>query len=170
MIRCYAARCAGIMAAVALAGCVSRPAPAPSPAPAPRPAGPSVPAACELAPAGSPLVGAWYGSSQQSGVRGELQTLMTVAQDGSFTLQRRVKAGRAIRSELRESGCWQYADGTYSTRITRSNGDVVDGSDPIYRNAYRVEKVDAARLVYRENKPGAKSTTLKKMRPGYRLP
>jgi len=169
MIR-YAARCAGILAAAALAGCVARQASAPGPAPAPRPAEPSGPAPCEPAAPGSPLVGVWYGTSQQPGVRGELRTLMTVGQDGSFTLQRRIQAGRAIRSELRESGCWQYADGIYSTRVTRSNGEVVDGSDPIYRNAYRVGKVDAERLVYRENKPGAPTATFRKMRPGYRLP
>jgi len=169
MIR-FAARCAGTLGAAMLAGCAARAPAPPAPVPAAKPAGPVAPAPCEPAAAGSPLVGTWYGAGQQPGVRGELQTLMVLAPDGTLTLQRRVKAGRAIRSELREAGCWQYAGGVYATRITRSNGEPVDASDPIYRNQYRVEKVDASRLVYREGGQGGRAATFRKMRPGYRLP
>lgn len=124
---------------------------------------------CER-PSDTRLVGNWYLSRKLSGVAGEVQTLLTLQPDGKMRQQTRVKAGRNIRSELRETGCWSVADGKLTTRVLRSNGELVDFNDPIYRTLYRVEKVDARRLILREDKPGARSVSAERKSDQYRLP
>ena len=118
----------------------------------------------------SRLVGNWYLSRKLSGVAGEMQTLLTLQADGKMRQQTRVKSGRNIRSELRETGCWSSADGRLTTRVTRSNGELVDIDDPIYHSIYRVEKIDARRLTIREDKPGARPVTGERKPDQYRLP
>ena len=115
----------------------------------------------------SRLVGNWYMTRKLSGVAGEMQTLQA---DGKMRQQTRVKSGRNIRSELRETGCWSSADGRLTTRVTRSNGELVDVDDPIYRTIYRVEKIDARRLTLREDKPSARPFTGERKPDSYRLP
>lgn len=105
-----------------------------------------------------------------SGVAGEMQTLLTLQADGRMRQQTRVKSGRNIRSELRETGCWSSASGRLTTRVTRSNGELVDVDDPIYRSIYRVEKIDARRMTLREDKPGARPVTGERKPDSYRLP
>ena len=127
------------------------------------------PAACS--PVGeSPLVGMWHSVTKQSGVRGEMRRLILLKPDGNYRLETRLQDGRNIRAELRETGCWETTGSTYTTRVTHSSGEPVDPSDPIYRNSYRVERVNATQLVSRENVPGAKSVTARKMPADYRMP
>ena len=118
----------------------------------------------------SRLVGNWYMTRKLSGVAGDMQTLLTLQADGKMRQQTRVKSGRNIRSELRETGCWSSADGRLTTRVTRSNGELVDVDDPIYRSIYRVEKIDARRMTLREDKPGTRSVTGERKPDSYRLP
>ena len=140
----------------------------PTPPPAANSPGPVEPV-CERQ-ADTRLVGNWYMSRKLSGVAGELQTLLTLQADGKMRQQTRVKSGRNIRSELRETGCWSLADGKLTTRVTRSNGELVDVDDPIYRSIYRVEKVDTRRLTIREDKPGSRPVTAERKTDQYRLP
>ncbi len=116
------------------------------------------------------LAGNWYLTRKLSGVAGEMQTLLTLHPDGKMRQQTRVKSGRHIRSELRETGCWSMSDGKLTTRVIRSNGELVDFNDPIYRTLYRVEKVDARRLTIREDKAGSRSVTAERKPDQYRLP
>lgn len=153
----------GCGALAALFACTSNP---PS-----KPTIPDVPQepACER-PTDTALVGNWYLARKLGGVAGEMQTLLTLHVDGKMRQQTRVKSGRNIRSELRETGCWSAADGKLTTRVIRSNGELVDFDDPIYRTTYRVEKVDARRLTIREDRSGARSVTGERKPDQYRLP
>ncbi len=151
----------GILAV--LSACSSTP-----PAKPPIPDVPQEPA-CQRA-TNTALAGNWYLTRKLGGVAGEMQTLLTLYADGKLRQQTRVKSGRHIRSELRETGCWTSSDGTLTTQVTRSNGELVDFNDTIYRTTYRVEKVDARRLTIREDKPGARSVTGERKPDQYRLP
>jgi len=127
------------------------------------PAG-AVEPACTPLNAGNPLIGTWYLVSKQTGVAGEMQTLLTLSADGKLKQQTRVKQGRNIRSELRETGCWEAPAGKLITRVSRSNGELIDFNDPIYSTTYVVEKVDANRLIYRQDRPDSKPAFAKKYR------
>ena len=81
-----------------------------------------------------------------------------------------LKIGRQMRPALRETGCWTFADGIYTLQTLKSNGDEVDATDPIYKTTYRVEKVDATRLILRETQKGGQTITGKKVPDGYRMP
>src|SRR5690606_23023341 len=109
-------------------------------------------------------------ASTHAGVKGRLHILLVLEQDGAMRQTQRVASGRDIRSELRESGCWEASGNTLATRVTQSNGEPVDGDQAIYRNQYRIEKVDARQLVYREQRAGGSRVTAKRMPDGYRLP
>jgi hypothetical protein len=125
--------------------------------------------ACVPLNAGNPLIGTWYLVSKQAGVAGEMQTLLTLSADGKLKQQTRVKQGRNIRSELRETGCWEAPAGKLITRVSRSNGELIDFKDPIYSTTYVVEKVDANRLTYRLDRPDSKPAFAKKVQDSFRL-
>ena len=132
------------------------------------PAG-AVEPACTPINAANPLIGTWYLVSKQAGVAGEMQTLLTLSADGKLKQQTRVKQGRNIRSELRETGCWEAPAGKLITRVSRSNGELVDFNDPIYSTTYIVEKVDANRLIYRLDRSDSKPAFAKKVQDSFRL-
>jgi len=170
----FAVRAAAVAgAAAAIAACTPQRPRAPEPPPAPpaaaAPAQPK-PRPCTAAAAGSPLVGTWYATASQSGIKGRLHILLVLEQDGSMRQTQRVASGRDIRSELRESGCWEASGGTLATRVTVSNGEPVDGEAAIYRNMYRVEKSGGSELAYREMRAGAPRIAARRMPAGYRLP
>ena len=150
----------------ALSGCG---APRPADAPViPAPVG-AVEPACVPAAANNQMVGNWYIVRKQDGVAGEIQSLLTLDADGRMRQTTRVKQGRNIRSELRESGCWQADQGKLVTKVSRSNGELIDFNDPIYRAVYTVDKVDTTRLQYREDRPGSKIVLAKRMPAGFKL-
>ena len=124
---------------------------------------------CKAVANGNALVGNWYVVTKQAGVAGEIQNLLTLSADGKFRQQTRVKQGRNIRSELRETGCWESANGQLVTRVTRSNGELVDFNDAIYTTTYIIEKVDANRLMYRDSRPNSKSNFAKKVQDSFRM-
>ena len=124
---------------------------------------------CSPQNAASPLIGSWYLVSKQAGVAGEMQTLLTLSADGKLKQQTRVKQGRNIRSELRETGCWEAPAGKLITRVSRSNGELIDFNDPIYLTTYIVEKVDTNRLTYRLDRAGSKPSFAKKVQDSFRL-
>lgn len=124
---------------------------------------------CVPPSAGHALIGTWYLVSKQAGVAGEMQTLLTLSADGKLKQQTRIKQGRNIRSELRETGCWEANASQFTTRVSRSNGELVDFKDPIYATTYVVEKVDANRLTYRLDRPNAKPAFAKKVQDSFRL-
>lgn len=161
-------RSAGLVCTVLLvAGCaVKKPA---APAVAATPAAPK-PMACVPVSANDPMVGTWYAVSKPRGVSGDFQSLTVLAANGSMTYETQLKIGRKTRPALRESGCWNVADGVYTMQTTFSSGEMVDADDPIYRNKYRVEKVDATKLTLREMKTNGQVVTARKMQSGYRLP
>ena len=132
------------------------------------PAG-AVEPACAPINAANPLIGSWYLVSKQAGIAGEMQTLLTLSADGKLKQQTRVKQGRNIRSELRETGCWEAPAGKFITRVSRSNGELIDFKDPIYSTTYVVEKVDANRLTYRLDRPDSKPSFAKKVQDSFRL-
>lgn len=132
------------------------------------PAG-AVEPACTPISASNQLIGTWYLVSKQAGVAGEMQTLLTLSADGKLKQQTRVKQGRNIRSELRETGCWEAPAGKLITRVSRSNGELVDFNDPIYSTSYVVERVDANRLVYRLDRADSKPAFAKKVQDSFRL-
>lgn len=132
-------------------------------------AGPQ-PAACAPAPAGSALIGTWYALSTPKGVSGHLQSLTTLAADGTMKYETQLKIGSRVRPALRETGCWTFADEVYTLQTLRSNGELVDAEDPIYRNSYRVEKVSATQITSRETRRGAQSVTGRKVPATFRLP
>jgi hypothetical protein len=132
------------------------------------PAG-AVEPACAPMNASNALIGTWYLVSKQTGVAGEMQTLLTLGADGKLKQQTRVKQGRNIRSELRETGCWEAPAGKLITRVSRSNGELVDFNDPIYSTTYVVEKVDANRLIYRQDRADSKPAFAKKVQDSFRL-
>ncbi len=166
---------AGVAAlAVALvAGCSvpRKPAPAAQAGTSATPAaGAAATAAVACKPVGaSQLVGTWYSVSKQPGIKGEMRRLLILQADGSYRSESRQQDARNIRAELRENGCWETSGNTYTTRVTHSNGEAVDGGD-IYRNTYRIERLGDSQLVSRENVRGAPAVTARKMQPGYRMP
>jgi hypothetical protein len=106
---------------------------------------------------------------KQTGVAGEIQTLLTLSADGKMRQQTRVKQGRNIRSELRETGCWDAPAGKLVARVSRSNGELVDYRDPVYTNTYIIERNDATRLTYREDRPNSRPEVAQKVPPSFRL-
>ncbi len=115
------------------------------------------------------LTGAWYVVRKQADVAGEVQTLLTLTADGKMRQQIRVKQGRNIRSELRETGCWEAPQGKLVLRISRSNGEMVDYRDPMYTLTYLIERNDSRRVVFREDKPGSKPMTGQRVQDSFRL-
>lgn len=83
--------------------------------------------------------------------------------------QIRVKQGRNIRSELRETGCWEAPQGKLVLRISRSNGEMVDYRDPMYTLTYVIERSDARRVVFREDKPESRPATGQRVQDSFRL-
>ena len=124
---------------------------------------------CTAPAAQHPLVGSWYVVRKQTGVAGEIQTLLTLSDDGKMRQQTRVKQGRNIRSELRETGCWDAPAGKLVTRVSRSNGELIDHRDPLYVTTYVIERVDANRLTYREDRPNARPEVAQKVPASFRL-
>jgi hypothetical protein len=155
-------------AALALAGCASRKPPPPVVEAAPPP--PPARIACAPTRADDPMIGTWYSASHQKGYAGDFQTLTVLSPDGTMTYETQLKVGRKTRPALRESGCWNVADGVYTMQTITSNGEDVDTSDPIYTNRYRVEKIEKGKLVLREIKGGGQAMTAQRMQAGYRLP
>ena len=124
---------------------------------------------CVAPAAGQTLTGVWYVVRKQADVAGEVQTLLTLSADGKMRQQIRVKQGRNIRSELRETGCWEAPQGKLVLRISRSNGEMVDYRDPMYTLTYIIERSDARRDVFREDKPGSKPMTGQRVQDSFRL-
>ena len=124
---------------------------------------------CVVPPVQHPLIGNWYVVRKQTGVAGEIQTLLTLSADGKMRQQTRVKQGRNIRSELRETGCWDAPEGKLVARVSRSNGELVDYRDPVYTNTYIIERNDASRLTYREDRANSRSEVAQKVPAGFRL-
>ena len=124
---------------------------------------------CVVPPAQHPLIGSWYVVRKQSGVAGEIQTLLTLSADGKMRQQTRVKQGRNIRSELRETGCWDAPIGKLVARVSRSNGELVDYRDPVYTNTYLIERNDSTRLTYREERPKSRPEVAQKVPASFRL-
>jgi hypothetical protein len=124
---------------------------------------------CVAPAAGQTLTGVWYVVRKQADVAGEVQTLLTLTADGKMRQQIRVKQGRNIRSELRETGCWEAPHGKLVLRISRSNGEMVDYRDPMYTLTYLIERNDARRVVFREDKPGSKPMTGQRVQDSFRL-
>ena len=163
--RCVAVSLACVLVSV-LAGCgAPRPADAPL---IPAPVG-AVEPTCVPVAADSLMVGNWYVVRKQAGVAGEIQTLLILEADGRMRQTTRVKQGRNIRSELRESGCWRAEPGKLVTRVSRSNGELIDFNDPIYTATYLVDKVDTTRLLYKEDRPGSKVIMAKRMQASFKL-
>jgi hypothetical protein len=124
---------------------------------------------CVAPAAGQALTGVWYVVRKQADVAGELQTLLTLTADGKMRQQIRVKQGRNIRSELRETGCWEAPQGKLVLRINRSNGEMVDYRDPMYTLTYVIERNDSRRVVFREDKPGSKPITGQRVQDSFKL-
>ncbi len=161
------ARCVWVLSVCVLLSACGLPRPKDAPV-LPAPSGAVAPT-CVAATAGNQLVGSWYLVTKQSGVAGEIQTLLTLSADGSLRQQTRVKQGRNIRSELRETGCWEAPKGKLVTRVSKSNGELIDFNDPIYSTIYVVEKVDSTRLMYHEDRPNSRTLFAKKVQDGFRL-
>lgn len=118
----------------------------------------------------NPLIGNWYATSTPKGVSGQFQTLTKLHADGTMGFETQLKIGKRLRPALRETGCWSFADGIFTQQTLRSNGDEVDANDPIYRNRYRIERLEATRFIMREMVAGSQAVTAKKMPDGYRMP
>lgn len=160
-------RYAGVAcAAFILAGCATR---KESPHPASQPAPPPKPVACAASSGADALAGTWYSVTTPRGVAGTQQTVMVLSPDGKMRYQTQLKIRNKSRPGLDETGCWSFANGVYTMQTTESNGDPVDPSDPIYTNRYKVESVNQATLVLREQKPGGEVLKARKMPPGYLL-
>ena len=155
-----------IVLCIALSGCgIPRPADSPliiAPENLPEPL-------CVVPPKEHALIGVWYVVSKQVGVAGEVQTLLTLSEDGKVRQQMRVKQGRNIRSELRETGCWDASAGKLALRINRSNGERIDYRDPIYTTTYIIERSDPKRIVFREDKPNSRPMTAQRVQNSFRL-
>jgi hypothetical protein len=124
---------------------------------------------CVAPAAGQALTGVWYVVRKQADVAGEVQTLLTLTADGKMRQQIRVKQGRNIRSELRETGCWEAPQGKLVLRINRSNGEMVDYRDPMYTLTYLIERNDSRRVVFREDKPDSRPMTGQRVQDSFRL-
>ncbi|MDN4016218.1 hypothetical protein [Zwartia panacis] len=124
---------------------------------------------CQAPSAGQPLTGVWYVVRKQPGVAGEVQTLLTLSPDGKMRQQIRVKQGRNVRSELRETGCWDAPQGKLVLRIGRSNGEKIDYRESMYTLTYLIERVDNRRVVFREDKPDSRPITGQRVQDSFRL-
>jgi hypothetical protein len=155
--------------AMLVAGCaVKKPVPRvlPQPPKAEAPQG----MACTPVQANNPLIGAWYSLSTPRGVSGHLQALTTLSVDGTSKYETQLKIGGRVRPALRETGCWTFNDDVYTVQTVRSNGELVDITDPIYRNSFRVEKVDGVKLVFRDTHAGGQTVRARKVGASFRLP
>lgn len=161
------AACGSLIVVAALAGCAAKKpivVAETSPAPAPKEV------VCKPADTNSPMVGTWYSVSRPRGYAGDFQSLTVLSADGSMTYETQMKVGKRTRPALRESGCWNVANGIYTMQTTKSNGEAVDTTDPIYVSRFEVQSVGRDKLVVREMKSGGQTTTARRMQPGYRLP
>ncbi|MVW78326.1 hypothetical protein [Bordetella sp. 02P26C-1] len=131
---------------------------------------PPRPVSCSPAPAGSALIGRWLSNTRPSGVAGDFRALIVLEANGTMTYDTQLKVGKRIRPGLREAGCWELVDGVLTLQTVKSNGEAIDTSDPIYRNQYRVEKVESTRLELHEVRKGGQSITARRMPASYRLP
>ena len=160
-------RTAGVACAlVILAGCAAR---KPAAITEAEPAEAPKPVACTPAKAGDPMIGTWLSNSRPRDVAGDMQSLIVLSADGTMSYESLLKIGRKTRPALRETGCWSVADGVYTMRTTKSAGEPVDATDPIYLNRYRVEKVEKTKLSLRELKTGGMQLIARRMPAGYRL-
>jgi hypothetical protein len=155
--------------AVLVAGCaIKKPVPKvlPQPPRAQEPQG----MVCTPVQPNNPLIGTWYSLSTPRGVSGQLQTLTTLAANGTTKYETQLRIGRRVRPALRETGCWTFKDNVYTVQTVRSNGELVDTGDPIYRNSFRVERVDGVKLTFRDTHPGGQTMSARKVSPSFRLP
>jgi hypothetical protein len=126
--------------------------------------------ACTPVQPNNPLIGAWYSISTPRGVSGQLQALTTLSADGTTKYETQLRIGRRVRPALRETGCWTFKDDVYTVQTVRSNGELVDTSDPIYRNSFRVERVDGVKLTFRDMHSGGQTVSARKVALSFRLP
>jgi hypothetical protein len=155
--------------AILVAGCaIKKPVPRNLPEP-PKVAAPQGMVCTPVQP-DNPLIGTWYSLSTPRGVSGHLQALTTLSPDGTSKYETQLKIGNRVRPALRETGCWSFQDNVYTVQTVRSNGELVDTTDPIYRNSFRVEKVDGVKLVVRDTHPGGQTVSARKVGPSFRLP
>jgi len=157
--RMHHARFAAAAAIVALAGCAG--------APSQRaPAAPDT--ACSAAPADESLVGSWLSVRRESGVTGELRTLISLRADGTMSYAEQLSRPRRGPQGLAETGCWRREGTTLVLRTVESNGSPVDLDDPIYVNRYQVISEAGGRITLRT--PEGVRLEARRMPPDYRLP
>lgn len=151
---------AGLAVLVTLAAC------APT-TPPPRVQATAQPPSCVAAAPGDSLAGNWLSVSSEKGVAGALRTLYTLNPDGTMNYVEQIKRPRTPSQGLYETGCWSHEGQTLVLRTLRSNGVLVNLSDPIYTNRYRVQQVTTTEL--RMSGPNG-AVRARRMSPGYRLP
>jgi hypothetical protein len=135
----------------------------------PQPPAPPKPVVCAPSAGADAFVGTWYSVSTPRGIGGTQETLLVLSPDGKMRYQTQLKIRNKKRPGLDETGCWTYANGTYTMQTTESNGDQVDPADPIYTNRYRVETVNKTTLVLRDLKVAGQVLKARKMPQGYAL-
>ncbi len=159
MPRKRSARFFMVAMAVALAGCAGAP-------PERIPVAPDT--ACSAAAAGEALVGNWLSVRRESGVAGELRTLISLRVDGTMNYEEQLSRPRRGPQGLSEAGCWHRQGSTLVLRTLESNGSPVDLDDPIYVNRYQVVRQTGDRITLRTQE-GVRLES-RRMPPDYRLP
>ncbi|HLV28123.1 MAG TPA: hypothetical protein VKY60_03245 [Burkholderiaceae bacterium] len=123
---------------------------------------------CVAAAPSDGLVGNWLSVRRQSGVTGELRTLVSLRADGTMSYDEQLTRPRKAPQGLSETGCWQRDGQALVLRTVESNGSPVDLEDPIYINRYTLNRETPERITL-TGSDGVKLEA-RRMPPDYRLP
>jgi hypothetical protein len=88
------------------------------------------------------IVGYWYGENYQPAFHNYFQALGQDRADGTFEVEFRRYENCKLVSRQRESGTWSIANGVVRGETTAIDGAATDRSDPSFRDAYDILKLD----------------------------
>ena len=101
------------------------------------------------------LVGLWFGTHQQDGIDGDIQTLTKFNPDGTFLIRfRLVQGGKAV-GEQSESGTWELKN-NIKTMVTTHIGVHPLPQDKVITDSYTIYKLTNTEMHYEHIKTGTR--------------
>jgi hypothetical protein len=88
------------------------------------------------------LVGSWYGEGPQASGK-YTQWIIAYKADATFAIRFRILEDCEIVGKQIEGGAWTLEPGRLILITTHVNGKPTNAEDPVFRDAYRVVRLDA---------------------------